>query len=194
MRLTGRYNPAPDEPTHSFIQSFTLSLLLPTSSFSTSPLYLCVMFPWWGCRGCRNEAPPPTRLRAQSFQRNPFLKPGLGQNRAVRVLLLTGSTPFLPSPPSGSFTFIYFPTFFLFQHTKKSRVSRTLIQTSSCDLSYCVSSRFSWLAGRHISSLCMPLYVFSYKVSCYQRGCPCQDPAGNRATRRPPDCRETDAN
>ena len=26
--------------------------------------------------------------------------------------------------------------------------------------------------------------------SCYQRGCPCQDPAGNRTTRRPPDHRQ----
>ena len=27
-------------------------------------------------------------------------------------------------------------------------------------------------------------------VTCYQRGSPCQDPAGNRTTRRPPDYRK----
>ena len=32
----------------------------------------------------------------------------------------------------------------------------------------------------------------SYKVPYYQRGSPCQDPAGNRTTSRPPDhCKET---
>ena len=30
----------------------------------------------------------------------------------------------------------------------------------------------------------------SYKRPCYQRGSPCQDPAGNRTTRRPPDHRK----
>ena len=30
----------------------------------------------------------------------------------------------------------------------------------------------------------------TYLLTCYQRGSPCQDPAGNRTTRRPPDHRK----
>ena len=45
------------------------------------------------------------------------------------------------------------------------------------------------IQAKQMRCYCKILHI-SYKDHCYQRGCPCQDPAGNRTTRRSPDHRK----
>ena len=76
--------------------------------------------------------------------------------------------------------------------SSKIQLMRSLV--TSIFLYACESWTLTTELQRRIQAMKMRCYrkILHIQRPCYQRGSPCQDPAGNRITRRPPDyCKET---
>ena len=92
------------------------------------------------------------------------------------------------------FEVLHNPFLLCFCHSLSSKIQLMRSLVTFIFLYACESCTLTAEPQRRIQAMemrcCRKILHISYKRPCYQRRSPCQDPTGNRTTRRPPDHRK----